>query len=52
MSWDQLQAIVDYAKALAANPPPEVACPYCGEPLLEGHCRFDGYQTGDGLPPG
>jgi hypothetical protein len=52
MSWSSLQAIIDYAKDLAANPPPEVACPHCGEPLIKGHCNYDGYQSGDDALPG
>lgn len=54
MSWEQLQAILANARAerAALDALGEVACPHCGEPLIKGHCNYDGYQSGDDPLPG
>jgi hypothetical protein len=44
--WESLVSILRDAGSNAvqeARTPP-VACPRCGEPLVQGHCQFDGWQ--------
>ena len=44
--WESLLGVLrdagDNARIEAQTPP--VACPRCGEPLVMGHCTFDGFQ--------
>lgn len=51
MSWDQLAAILANARAerAAQEALGPVACPDDGEPLLNGHCRYCGWTSGDNL---